>query len=93
MNSKDNPLTEHDAQFLADCVKAIRDHPNENMIETAYNLSLMFCHSIMSTAHQCQEGRDSGMLMLGCIMEEAKQDAIKQIIAEDMDEEDKPCMN
>lgn len=87
MNDKDNPLTEHDAQFLADCCKAIRDHPHDGAMETIYNLSLMFFHSCLSTATQCADGRDAGMLMLGCIMDEAKQDAIRQIIAADLEEE------
>ncbi len=88
MNSRDNPLTEHDANFLKACVNAVDNHPHDGVIETAYNLSLMFHHAVLRMAHNCHEGRDAGLVMLTCIIDEAKTDAIKQLIAEDMEDED-----
>jgi hypothetical protein len=87
MNSKENPLTEHDANFLKACIDAANDHPHDGVMETAYNLSLMFHHAVLRMAHYCGDGRDAGLLMLACIIDEAKTDAIKQIIAEDMETE------
>ena len=88
MNSRDNPLTEHDANFLKACVSAVDNHPNDGPLETAYNLSLMFHHAVLRMAHYCGDGRDAGLVMLACIIDEAKTDAIKQLIAEDMEDED-----
>jgi hypothetical protein len=93
MNSKDNPLTEHDANFLKACIDAVDNHPHDGVMETAYNLSLMFHHAVLRLAHACSDGRDAGLVMLMCVIDEAKQDAIKQLIAEDMEEEEAPCMN
>jgi len=87
MNSRDNPLTEHDANFLKACMEAVTNHPHDGVMETAYNLSLMFHHAVLRMAHYCGDGRDAGLLMLACIIDEAKTDAIKQIIAEDMETE------
>jgi len=88
MNSKDNPLTEHDAEFLRASIEAVNNHPHDGVMETAYNLSLMFHHAVLRMAHSCADGRDAGMVMLTCIIDEAKTDAIKQLIAEDMEDED-----
>ena len=93
MNSKDNPLTEHDAEFLRASIEAVNNHPHDGVMETAYNLSLMFHHAVLRLAHSCHDGRDAGLVMLMCVIEEAKQDAIKQLIAEDMEEEETPCRN
>ena len=88
MNSKDNPLTEHDANFLKACLDAVNNHPHDGAMETAYNLSLMFHHALLRMAHNCNDGRDAGLVMLMCVVDEAKGDAIRQRIAEDMDDED-----
>jgi len=88
MGKTENPLTEHDAEFLNDCIEAIQNHPAENAVGAAYNLALMFHHAMLSIAQQCSDGRDAGLLMLGCVIDEAKQDAIKQILAENETEED-----
>ena len=94
MNSKDNPLTEHDAEFLRACMDAVNNHPHDGVMETAYNLSLMFHHAVLRMAHNCNDGRDAGLVMLMCVIDEAKQDAIKQIVAEDLEEEaEKACKN
>ena len=87
MNSKDNPLTEHDANFLKACMDAVNEHPHDGAMETAYNLSLMFHHAILRMSANCKDGRDAGLLMMACIIDEAKQDAIRQIIAEGMNDE------
>ena len=87
MNSKDNPLTEHDAEFLRASIEAVNNHPHDGVMETAYNLSLMFHHAVLRMAHNCHDGRDAGLVMLMCVIDEAKQDAIKQLIAEDMETE------
>jgi hypothetical protein len=87
MNSKDNPLTEHDAEFLRASIEAVNNHPHDGVMETAYNLSLMFHHAVLRLAHNCHDGRDAGLVMLTCIIDEAKQDAIKQLIAEGMETE------
>ena len=89
MNSKDNPLTEHDAEFLRACIDAADNHPHDGVMEAAYNLSLMFHHAVLRQAHACTDGRDAGLVMLSCTIEEAKIDAIKQLIAKDMENEGK----
>ena len=89
MNSKDYPLTEHHMEFLRACIDAVNNHPHDGVMETAYNLSLMFHHAVLRLAHACTDGRDAGLVMLSCTIEEAKIDAIKQLIAEDMENEGK----
>ena len=89
MNSKDNPLTEHDANFLKASIDAADNHPHDGVMETAYNLSLMFHYAVLRLAHACTDGKDAGLVMLSCTIEEAKIDAIKQLIAEDMENEGK----
>jgi len=87
MNSKDNPLTEYDADFLKSCMDAVGNHPHDGPIETAYNLSLMFHYAILRLSDNCKDGRDAGLLMMACVIDETKQEAIRQIKAEDMEDE------
>tara|TARA_R100001015_G_C4630580_1_gene192308 strand:+ start:134 stop:415 length:282 start_codon:yes stop_codon:yes gene_type:complete len=87
MNSKDNPLTEHDAAFMKACLDAINEHPHKGALEVTYNLSLMYFSALCRLAEQCADGRDAGLLMSIMTADEAKQDAVKHYVSECLEEE------